>query len=216
MKQSTRIFLRLSDEQRSLYESLKASIRHDIEAGVEAFERASKNLLRVRDEKLYREEFDTFEEFCREILGHSKTHVNRMIAAADVIQGLIAQGETVLPDSERVARGLAKYPKSMRLLIWKRAKQIANRSRPNYLTIREATMQIVPAKEAQEIWVGALIERLKDIKRKLTLSVDFSPVSEESMKIVCTLLVEIERRIAELSIQAGNRLDQLEKTKRGG
>jgi hypothetical protein len=214
MRQSVHIYLRLSDEQRSLYETLKVEIRHDIKVGVEAFERASKNLLRVRDERLYREEFATFEEFCRETLGHSKTHVNRMIAAADVIQGLIAQGEIVLPNNERVARELAKYPKSERALIWKRAKQIADRSRPDYQAIREAAKEIVPAREAQKIWMSELTERLRNALRLLTISVDLSGASEESMKTVCDLLVRLEKVISELSIHAGNQLDRIEKTKR--
>ena len=40
--------------------------------------------------------------------------------AVQRIHGLIAPGETVLPSNERVARELAKYPKSERRLIWKR------------------------------------------------------------------------------------------------
>ena len=214
MARPVHILPRLSDEQRSLYEALKVEIRQDIRVGVEAFERASQKLLRVRDERLYREEFSTFEEFCREILSHSKTHVNRMLAAADVIRGLIAQGETVLPDNERVARELAKYPKSERLMIWKRARQIADRSRPDYRAIRKAALEIVPVREAQKIWMGELIERLRNAKRLLTISVDFSGASEESMRDVCELLVQLEKAISELTIHAGVQLDRIQKAKR--
>lgn len=209
MPRPVHIFLRLSDEQRSLYETLKVAIRQDIQAGVEALERVSQNLLRIRDERLYREEFATFGDFCRQTLGRSKTHVNRMIAAADVIQGLIAHGEVVLPNNERVARELAKYPKNDRRLIWKRAQQISDRSRPDYRAIREAAKEIVPTREAEKIWMGELIERLRTAKRALTISVDLSGASEQSMRTICELLVQIEKAVSELSIAAGNQLDRI-------
>jgi hypothetical protein len=117
----------LTVDQRTRYKTLKREIQADIETGIAAFERVAAKLFIVRDEKLYREEFDTWEEFCRETLGKSKTHVNRMIQAHDVIRGLLAAGEVVRPESEHLARHLSKYLKRDRQLIWRRAKQIADR-----------------------------------------------------------------------------------------
>jgi hypothetical protein len=204
---------RLSEEERSLYESLKGEIRSDIKTGVEAFERAGFSLLRIRDERLYREEFSTFAEFSRDILGASKTHVNRLIQAADVIQALMAQGEVVLPNNERVARELAKYPKADRQLIWKRAIQIADRSKPTFRTIQEAAKAIVPSKEAEKIWMGQLIERLRTVRRTLQVSVDLSGASEANLRIICELLVQIEWQVSELSVEAGSRLERLQRSK---
>ena len=132
--------------------------------------------------------------------------------AVQRIHGLIAPGETVLPSNERVARELAKYPKSERRLIWKRAQQIANRSWSDYRAIREAAKEIVPAREAQKIWMGELIERLRNALRLLTISVDLSGASEESMRTVSELLVRLEKAISELSIHAGAQLDRIQKT----
>src|SRR5215471_14751379 len=103
-------------------------------------------MLEIRDQRLYREEFNTFEEFCRETLGRSKTQVNRMIQAGDVIKGLMAAGEIVMPDCFRIAYELAHYPKRDRAMILKRATQIAERNdeKPDYKTIREAALDIVP------------------------------------------------------------------------
>ena len=210
-RQTFHVFTRLNDDQRTLYETLKVEIPRDIQIGGDAFDRAAKNLLRIRNEKLYREEFSTFEEFCRTILSFSKTHVNRLLTAADVIQALMAQGEIVLPDNERVARELAKYPKPDRLLIWKRAKQLSDRRKPDYLAIRKAATEIVPARQAQKIWMSELLERLRSANRLLTISVDLSNASEESLREICKLLVAIEHKVAELSIHAGKRLDHFRK-----
>jgi hypothetical protein len=90
------------------YESLKLGIAQDVKTGLQAFQRAGEKLLKIRQDRLYREEFDTFEAFSRDILGHSKTYSNNLIAAFEVVQALVAQGESVLPDNERVARSVGQ------------------------------------------------------------------------------------------------------------
>ena len=87
----------LTVNQRQLYEHLKQEIREYIHKGVEAFERVAKDMLMIRDQRLYREEYDTFEEFCRGTLGRSKTHVNRMIQAGDVIKRTAGSKKNSLP-----------------------------------------------------------------------------------------------------------------------
>jgi hypothetical protein len=202
-------FPRLSDEQRRAYECLKVEIIQDIQAGLNAFQRAGKKLIRIRDERLYREEYDTFEDFCKATLGKSKTYINNVIQGYELIQALIAQGETVLPDSERLARQLAKYPKGDRKLIWKRAVQIAGRKKPSYKLLRQAATEIVPTKEAQKIWMGQLLENLRSAKRSLTVSIDLRDASRESVTIIAMLLVDIEKRVSELSVEAGARIKAL-------
>jgi hypothetical protein len=181
-----------------------------VRTGLQAFQRAGEKLLKIRQDRLYREEFYTFEAFSRDILGHSKTYSNNLIAAFEVVQALVAQGETLLPDNERVARQLAKYPKSDRKLIWNRALQIGGKKRPDYKMVREAATQIVPSKAVEKIWVSQLLENFKTAKRALTISADFTGVTMEPMVEVAVLLVEIEKRVAELSVQAGKRIKEIE------
>jgi hypothetical protein len=202
-------FPRLSDDKRRDYECLKIKIIQDIQAGLNAFQRAGKKLIRIRDERLYREEYDTFEDFCKATLGKSKTYINNVIQGYELIQALIAQGETVLPDSERLARQLAKYPKSDRNSIWKRAVQIAGQKKPSYKLLRQAATEIVPSKESEKIWMGQLLENLRSAKRALTMSIDLRDASRESMEIIAMLLVDIEKRTSELSIEAGGRIKEL-------
>ena len=77
----------LTVDQKQLYEHLKQKIQEYLEKGVSAFKWVADDMLMIRDQRLYRVEYDTFEEFCRETLLRSKTHVNRMIQAGDVIKG---------------------------------------------------------------------------------------------------------------------------------
>jgi hypothetical protein len=104
-----------------------------------AFQRAGEKLLRIRDERLYREEFSTFEDFCRGTYDFSKTYGNNLILAYNVVKDLADQMVVVLPNNERVARELAKYPKHDRKAIWIRSKQIASRKRLKNRTYKMIT-----------------------------------------------------------------------------
>ena len=63
-----------------------------IREGLTTFMNVGAALATIRDHRLYREGFATFEEYCRAKWGMSKTHSNRLIAAAsfagDVMQPL--------------------------------------------------------------------------------------------------------------------------------
>jgi hypothetical protein len=76
--------------------------------------------------------------------------------------------------------------------------------------IREAARQIVRSKAVEKIWVGQLLKSFKTAKRALTISADFTGVTAKSMGEVAVLLVEIEKRVAELSVQAGKRIEEIE------
>lgn len=49
-------------------------------------------LKEIRDQRLYRVRFGTFEQYCKAFWDYSKTHANRNIAAADVVQNLTPFG----------------------------------------------------------------------------------------------------------------------------
>jgi hypothetical protein len=203
----------LETSQRVRYEFLKQEIREYIHKGIEAFERVATDMLEIRDQRLYREEYDTFEEFCRETLGRSKTQVNRMIQAGDVIKGLMAQGEVVLPDNSRIAYELALYPKRDRQLIWRRAQKIADRDKqkPNYKTIREAALDIVPTEQTKKRWTKDLLKRLTTARRALKMSPDFTILGLDSMLKIVFELVKIRQALDEIQMLAENRAAQLQR-----
>ena len=87
----------LTVDQKQLYEHLKQKIHEYLEKGVSAFKWVADDMLMIRAQRLYREEYDTFEEFCRETLLRSKTHVNRMIQAGDVIKRTAGSKKNSLP-----------------------------------------------------------------------------------------------------------------------
>ena len=203
----------LTEEQRREYALLKAEIQQEIYEGLRHFEIAGLKMRRVRDARLYIEEHDTFEAFVRSELGKSRRFADYLINAAGVMEDLRSQGIAQLPDGERVCRELAKFPKTDRAVIFKRAQAIAQRRSPTYQHIRDAACSIVPTKEQRKLWVGDLLKRMREAKRLLTMNVDFTDVSEPSMVELVKLLVEIEQRVREISVQADKRVEHFLKSR---
>lgn len=78
-----------------------------IERGLATFLDTGQALLEVRDSRLYRATHRTFEDYCLERWGQTPQHVNRLVAAAEVVTVLEPVGSIPAPSSERVARELA-------------------------------------------------------------------------------------------------------------
>lgn len=144
----------LTDEQRREYISLKLEIQRHVYEGLKHFELAGLKMRRVRDARLYIEEHDTFEAFVRTELGKSRRFADYLISACGVMEDMRSQGIAQLPDSERICRKLAKFPKIDRAKILQRAQAIAQRRDPTYLQVRDAATAIVPTKAQRKVWVG--------------------------------------------------------------
>jgi hypothetical protein len=202
----------LTDEQRAEYFRLKDEVQSLIRAGLEAYQKAGEKLLRIREARLYREEFDTWDAFCRDAYGFSKTYANQLILAWNVVRDLAQQMETVLPDNERVARQLAKYPKDMQKQIWMRARQIATRKQlkyPTYKMVRDAAGEMLPAHpKVQEAWFGELKETLEKVRRMLTISINAEALSVRQLRELAKSLVEIERRVQALADTIGQAMSE--------
>src|SRR5258708_38373104 len=68
------------------YNALKEELASQLDIINTAFIKAGRILSQIRDERLYRGEFDTFEQFCRSMVGKDKRYVNRIIQAHGVIE----------------------------------------------------------------------------------------------------------------------------------
>lgn len=64
-----------------------------IENSLAAFYQLGYALILIRDTRLYREKYKTFEEYCRKRWGIAKTHSYRLIEACHVVDNLQAEGD---------------------------------------------------------------------------------------------------------------------------
>lgn len=76
-----------------------------IARGSKTFIEVGNALAAIRDAKLYRAEFETFEKYCHERWDFTKTQANRLIGASNVTQALTPIG-VILPATESQARPL--------------------------------------------------------------------------------------------------------------
>lgn len=115
-----------------------------IEKGIDTFLDVGNALLTIREHKLYRVEFTTFEEYCRARWKFSKTHANRLIGAASVAADLGEQ--KILPKVEWQLRPLLGLPAAKRRKVWEKVLQVADNKAENITgtMVKKAARKISP------------------------------------------------------------------------
>jgi len=106
---------RLSLRQRSRLDQLEAVIRR----GRKQYVAVGNALAEVRDDELYREDYDTFQAYLRGKWDLSESHGYRLIDAAEVADNISPAGEA--PDTERQARELVGLSPEGQAEVWEDA-----------------------------------------------------------------------------------------------
>jgi hypothetical protein len=94
-----------------------------IKQGLETFYEVGNALLTIRDGRLYRANFDTFEEYCRTRWNISRSRAHRLIEAAGVADNLLPMGN--IPTNERQARELSPLNAETQQIVWEYAAKSA-------------------------------------------------------------------------------------------
>ena len=111
-----------------------------IEYGLKTFVDVGNALMEIRDDRLYRAEFDTFENYCNTRWGLTRRHVNRTIAAAQVADHLGPMGPK--PDNERQARPLTQLDPEQQAEAWQRAVETAPNGKPTAAHVSQVVDEI--------------------------------------------------------------------------
>jgi hypothetical protein len=125
-----------------------ADLESVIERGLSSFVEVGEALMTIRDEKLYRQDHDTFEAYCRERWGFGKAHSYRLIESAEVVAALSPMGDVPVPTTERQARALTPVkdnPEQMAEAM-KRASRDTN-GKPTAVAIADAVSDLVNSTE---------------------------------------------------------------------
>lgn len=91
-----------------------------IERGLSTFNDVGAALSVIRDSRLYRESHKTFEDYCRDRWGMSKSYATQVIQATKVRENLVAIA-TVLPATESQARPLVGLQPEIQQKVWQQA-----------------------------------------------------------------------------------------------
>jgi hypothetical protein len=172
----------LRDAERIRYIELKKELEDNLDIIATAFVRVGRILRTIRDQRLYRAEYDSFESFCRGFIGKDRRYLNRIIQAEGLINALLEEGvpSTELPSSERLCRELALYPAADAKKIWTKAKQLAlvnGKAQPDGMTVREAAVQIEGTPQAKQRAAVELAQKLEGISRSLKISIGWTEMT---------------------------------------
>lgn len=96
-----------------------SQLEERIERGLKGYVEAGEALKQIRDLRLYREHFDTFEAYCEERWRISRGRGYQLIGAAEVVNYLkMSTTVDMLPTRERQARPLTRLPKPEAAEAW--------------------------------------------------------------------------------------------------
>jgi len=90
-----------------------------IDAGMQTFVHVGNALLEIRNSRLYRLEYDTFEDYCRERWGFKRSYAYELIDAADTMANLSGIPDT--PKSVSQLRPLTILEPEQQREAWQRA-----------------------------------------------------------------------------------------------
>jgi hypothetical protein len=92
-----------------------------------AFLEVGRALLAIRQLKLYREHFTTFEAYCQQRWAFNRSHAYRLVDAAKVCAQMSPMGDIRFPENERQVRPLRGLPPEIAKEAWKRAVEKAGK-----------------------------------------------------------------------------------------
>lgn len=184
-----------------------------IEAAREHYATIGRELMRIRDGKLYLGKHKTFEAYCEQRWYYSRGHAYRLIEAVKVLDDLSPQGDTEaaeVPETERQARavGAAAPDAETRQAVWTTAQELAGDSQPAPKVIAQAaeivttglpknheSIELTEAITAFQNTSNLLIKRGKEIQAKFEEKL-------RTCKAMANRKIKFQRIIDNLLIQA--------------
>lgn len=145
-----------------------------IKQGLKTFIEVGEALFIIRDKRLYRNEFNTFEDYCQQKWHLGKRYVNQLIQASEVISNLGAMAP-ILPESERQVRPLTSLEPEIQKEVWKEVVETHGEN-ITAAKVQEIVQQWKPlnqeVKEAKEmpIFSNSIIQIIEENKPKAHVS----------------------------------------------
>jgi hypothetical protein len=114
-----------------------------VERGLETFIEVGTALLKIRDGRLYRQTFGTFEDYCRVRWGMSRQRAGQLIDAASVAVNVNNCCQAI-PANEAQARPLARLEPEQQREAWQHAVESAPNGKPTARQVEEAAESVAP------------------------------------------------------------------------
>jgi hypothetical protein len=124
--------------------SVLAECEAVIERGQDTFIEVGNALLRIRNERLYRSEFGTFQEYCETRWMMSGTHAHRLIDAAEIAGNLKTHPGVSL--TEKQIRPLARLEPAEQREAWKESVKSSSTGNPTAKEVEAVVNRIDPTR----------------------------------------------------------------------
>lgn len=142
-------------------ETRKAQLEATIERGMQTFVEVGLALMEIRDGRLYRAEFGTFEEYCQERWGWERRHAYRLIDAAAAVENVSNWTQNQAPANEAQARPLTSLPPAQQREAWERVLETAPNGKITAAIVTQAAQAI--RQERTEVRRQERIEKIVQI-----------------------------------------------------
>jgi DNA modification methylase len=119
-----------------------------VERGLATFVEVGVALMMIRGRKLYREQFTSFEDYCRSKWGMSRIRAHQLIGASSVAANVLTTVNTPLAN-ERQARSLAPLDPDQQRPAWAHAVETSN-GKPTGEHVRQAVAEMFSKGEAAD------------------------------------------------------------------
>jgi len=138
-------------ERRDL-ERCETEIRKDLGA----FVRVGQAMLEIKERKLYREKYSTFEQYCQQSWGYKRHYAYHLLSAAAVCSEMLTMVNISPPENERQVGPLHGLSGEEAAAAWKRAAEVAGSRRITGHMVKNAVQRFVRQRVSgpNRNWIG--------------------------------------------------------------
>jgi hypothetical protein len=112
-----------------------------IAQGIKTFVQVGHALLTIREQRLYRESYTTFEDYCRQRWDLSRPRAYQLIDAAQVID-VVSTIVDIVPVNEAQARPLASLPAEQQVEVWREVVETAPAGKVTAKHVQETVKRV--------------------------------------------------------------------------
>ena len=135
----------VATESRTVDESGRlVELERTIEHGLATFIEVGEALTEIRDSRLYRIEYDTFEDYCREKWKMSDRRARQLMDASSVVE-TIGKSGTIVPKCESQIRPITKLEPEQRFAAWNDAVEKTDGKQPTSRQVEQAVIALLPS-----------------------------------------------------------------------
>lgn len=172
-----------------------------ISIGRRHFLEVAEALVKIKEGKLYRKKYATFDEYCEDKWKFSASRARQLIGAIDTVEN-VKSVTIVTPETESQARALSCLDPEEQKEVWKEAVKEAGGKQPTVKQIDAAADRVVPPKnEDHELADGmrriAATKDLKSLQSKIWLHAETWPDDAS----VTALLHELRKTLIEIEAE---------------